>query len=126
MTSIRLRVIVGMMLLTLCIGAIAGCTGEPPKGPVPPGVRAGTLGGMEVIGYLASDNGQWKVLDADPEATGGSEPKPLATLVPGSVDEGGIEALDGRYVWAAGTSSDNEGDAPVIKVDGIDTAVEPE
>lgn len=114
------------VVLATSVTVVAGCTGGPPKGPVPPGVESGSLGGMEVIGYLARVSGAWTVFDADPTAADGAEPKALATLVPGSVDEGGIAALDGRYIWAAGPSSDSQSDTPKIKVDGIDVAVEPQ
>ncbi|MDZ4178079.1 MAG: hypothetical protein U1E29_02415 [Coriobacteriia bacterium] len=126
MKSTRILMVVGAVALTLAMSVVAGCTGEPPKGPVSPSVESGALGGMEVIGYLADADGAWTVFDADPKLSEASEPKALATLVAGSVDEGGIEALDGRYVWAAGRSSDGEADTPEIKVDGIDVAVEPQ
>lgn len=124
MTRIEIRTTMIAAVLALSIVSVSGCTGGPPKGPVQPGVDEGFLGGMEVVGYLAESSGDWTVFDADPKASAGLEPEALATLVPGSVDEGGIEALDGRYVWAAGRSADGEPDTPEIKVDGIDTAVE--
>lgn len=103
---------------------VAGCTGAPPKGPVSPGVEPAALNGMEVVGYLVKADGVWTVFESDPGES--IEAKVLATLVAGSVDEGGIKALEGRYIWAAGRSSDEEADMPQIKVDGIDVAVEPE
>lgn len=111
-------------MLALGIAMLAGCTGEPPTEPISPGVKAGNLGGMEVVGYLADSDGGWTVFDSDPDEPGESEPEALATLIPGSVDEGGIKALNDRYIWAAGRSSDNEADTPEIKVDGIDVAEE--
>jgi hypothetical protein len=42
------------------------------------------------------------------------------------VDEGSIKALDGRYIWAAGRSTDSTSDTPTIKADGIEVAVEPQ
>ncbi len=121
----RTLLVVVVVTLALSSATVSGCTGGPPKGPVSPGVDAAALGGAEVVGYLISADGAWAVLDADPSASG-SEPKVIAILVPGSVDEGGIAALSGRYIWAAGPSSDGNNDALTIKVDGIDTAVEPE
>ena len=124
MTNTRIRTIVIAVALTLSIVSSAGCTGEPPTGPVPPGVDKGLFGRMEVVGYLAESGGAWTVFDADPNASAGSEPAALATLVPGSVGESAIESLDGRYIWAAGRSSNSQADIPQIKIDGIDTAVE--
>lgn len=126
MRSARILLVVGVVVFMLSLTVVAGCTGEPPKGPVSPGVESGALGGMEVIGYLADADGVWTVFAADPTSSEASGPEALATLVAGSVDEGGIAALDGRYVWAAGRSSDDEADTPEIKVDGIDVAVEPQ
>lgn len=122
MTNARVRLIAGVVALMLGITVVAGCTSGPPEGPVPPGVESGMLGGMEVVGYLANAAGAWTVFDTDPGGSNGSAAKALATLVPGSVDEGGIEALDGRYIWAAGRSSDGDSGTPQIKVDGIDVA----
>jgi len=124
MTNTRIRTIVITVALTLSIVSSAGCTGEPPTGSVPPGVDKGLFGRMEVVGYLAESGGAWTVFDADPNASAGSEPEALATLVPGSVDGSAIESLDGRYIWAAGRSSNSQADIPQIKIDGIDTAVE--
>ena len=124
MTNTRIRTIVIAVALTLSIVSSAGCTGEPPTGPVPPGVDKGLFGRIEVVGYLAESGGAWTVFDADPNASAGSEPEALATLVPGSVDGSAIESLDGRYIWAAGRSSNSQADIPQIKIDGIDTAVE--
>lgn len=124
MTRLKIRTMMVVAPLTLGIVSFTGCTGGPPKGSVSPGVDEGFLGGMEVVGYLAESDGAWTVFDAEPSASAGSEPEALVTLVPGSVDEGGIEALDGRYIWAAGRSPNSEADTPEIKVDGIDTAVE--
>ena len=126
MTKVRLLTVVGALTLALSVALVTGCTGGPPKGPVSPGIESGAFGGMEVVGYLARADTGWIVLDARPAAADGAEPQALATLVPGSVDEGGIEALDGRYIWAAGTSPDGDADTPEIKVNGIDTAVEPQ
>jgi len=124
MTNTRIRTIVIAVALTLSIVSSAGCTGEPPTGPVPPGVDKGLFGRIEVVGYLAESGGAWTVFDADPNASAGSEPEALATLVPGSVDGSAIESLDGRYIWASGRSSSAGADIPQIKIDGIDTAVE--
>lgn len=114
------------VLVTLLVAAtIAGCTGGPPKEAVGPGVDKGWLGGIEVVGYLegsASAGEEWAVYDVKPSADSAVQPRILATLRPGSVDAGGIEALEGRYVWAAGRGS---GDVPEIKVDGIEPAEEP-
>jgi len=126
MTKASVLVIALGVALALSATVVAGCTGGPPKGPVSAGVESGALGGMEVVGYLARADSTWTVFDVDPTAADGTEPNALATLVSGSVDEGGIEALDGRYIWAAGRSSDGKSDTPEIKVDGIDVAVEPQ
>ncbi|PKQ19564.1 MAG: hypothetical protein CVT66_09600 [Actinobacteria bacterium HGW-Actinobacteria-6] len=126
MTKSRILLVVGAVALALGVTVVAGCTGGPPKGPVSPGVESGAFGGMEAVGYLSRVDGTWTIFDADSSAASEGEPVALATLVPGSVDENGIEALDGRYVWAAGTSSDGKSDTPQVKVNGIDAAVEPQ
>ena len=110
--------------LVLSIVPFAGCTVEPPTEPVSPGVDQGFFGRMEVVGYLAESGDDWTVFDSDPNASAGSEPEALATIVPGSVDGSAIESLDGRYIWASGRSSSAGADIPQIKIDGIDTAVE--
>jgi len=125
MRGVRFRIVAIVVAAVLIAGFALGCTGEPPTGPVSPGVTVGSLGGIEVVGYLADDGGVWTVLDADPTAADTTDPAALAVLVAGSVDEAGIAALEGRYIWAAGTSSDTSAEVPQIKVDGIDTAVEP-
>ena len=124
MANTRIRTLVIVAALILSIVSFAGCTGEPPTEPVPPGVEKGLFGRMEVVGYLAESGGAWTVFDADPNASAGSEPEALVTLVPGSVDGSAIESLDGRYIWASGRSSSGGADIPQIKIDGIDTAVE--
>ena len=124
MANSRIRTMVIVAALILSIVSFAGCTGGPPTEPVPPGVDKGFFGRMEVVGYLAESGGAWTVFDADPNASAGSETEALATLVPGSVDGSAIEPLDGRYIWAAGRSSNSQADIPQIKIDGIDTAVE--
>ena len=124
MANPRIRTTVIVAALILSTVSLAGCTGGPPTEPVPPGVDKGLFGRMEVVGYLAESGGAWTVFVADPNASAGSEPEALATLVPGSVDGSAIESLDGRYVWAAGRSSNSQADIPQIKIDGIDTAVE--
>ena len=124
MANPRIRTTVIVAALILSTVSLAGCTGGPPTEPVPPGVDKGFFGRMEVVGYLAESGGAWTVFVADPNASAGSEPEALVTLVPGSVDESAIESLDGRYIWAAGRSSSSQADIPQIKIDGIDTAVE--
>lgn len=113
------------VLVTLLIAAtLTGCTGGPPEDAVGPGVDKGWLGGVEVVGYIerSSTEGEWDVYDLKPGPDSSLQPKLLATLRPGSVDAGGIKALEGRYIWAAGRGS---GDVPEIKVDGIEPAEEP-
>lgn len=126
MTNARVLAVTGTVALVLSITLVTGCTGGPPDGPVSPGAESGALGGMEVVGYLANADGAWTVFDSDPNESDGSGAEALATLKPGSVDLSGIEALDGRYIWASGRSTGGAADGPEIRVDGIDVAVEPQ
>lgn len=112
-----------ILVALFIVTAVAGCTGSPPTEAVSPGVDKGWLGGVEVVGYVEnSSEGVWSVYDIAPGPDSSKQPTLLATLRPGSVDAGGIKALEGRYIWAAGRGS---GDVPEIKVDGIEPAREP-
>jgi len=121
-----LHAFIAVLTVSLAAGLLAGCTGEPPSGPVDPGVEKGSLGGVEVVGYLIgldSESGDaWTVYAEMPGSSSSVQPKALATLIPGSVDQGGIAALEGRFIWAAGRGS--SGSVPEIRVDGIEIAEE--
>lgn len=110
---------------------VAGCAAGPPKGAVPAGFKKVGAGGAEVVGYLGRsdlEGGFWAVYGSSVESSSGGAPAVLAVLLPGSVDEAGIAALDGRYVWAAGrlvTGASIRMAGPEIKVDGIDIVMEP-
>jgi hypothetical protein len=84
---------------------------------------------MEVVGYLErsdAQDGTWNVFDVKPGPSSSIQPKVLAVLRPGSVEENGIAALDGRYIWASGRAwSGGSGAVPEIQVDGIETAQAP-
>jgi hypothetical protein len=119
--------IVAVSILCLAALTLTACTGGVPKGPVSPGLKAGKLSGMEVVGYLArpdTQDGAWTVYDIKPGPSSAIQPKALATLRAGSVDKAGIEALDGRYIWAAGRAS-GDAEVPEIRVDGIEVVQEP-
>ena len=120
-------VIAAVSILCLAALSTAACTGGVPKEPVSPGVKAGKLSGMEVVGYLThpdTQGGAWNVHDIKPNPSSAIQPRVLATLRAGSVDQAGIEALDGRYIWAAGRASGGT-EVPEIRVDGIDAVQEP-
>lgn len=122
-TTRQLLRMIAALALCLAVGMLAACSGGPPSDPVAPGVTSGLLGGMEVVGYLAApdtEGGPWTVFDSSPSTSSVVQPKALATLKPGSVDQAGIAALDGRYIWAAGRGS--SGAIPEIQVDGIQPA----
>lgn len=115
-----LRPMTAMLCVCLAAGMVAGCAGGPPTSPVDPGLKKGSLGGMEVIGYLVgpdTEGGPLTVYDIPPSTSSVVQPNALATLKPGSVDEAGIAVLEGRYIWAAGRGS--SGAVPEIRVDGI-------
>jgi len=120
------------LALLFAAGAMnmAGCAAGPPTGPVKAGYKAGSLGSAEVVGYLSRsdlEGGFWAVYSS-PTTSSVVPPKILAVLLPGSVDEGGIAALDGRYVWAAGRVSEGVSirmAGPEILVDGIDAVQAP-
>lgn len=116
----------------LCMNAVvlAGCGAGPPAGKVSPGLKSVAGGGAEVVGYLGhsdAEGGAWAVFASKPGTSTAGRPSILAMLRPGSVDEGGMKAIDGRYVWAAGRTSGDAGphSVPVILVDGIDVVQEP-
>ena len=120
-----------VVLLTLVGLTIAGCSAGPPTAPVGPAYTTGAAGSAQVVGYLSRsdlEGGFWAVYDALLSASGAVQPKVLAVLLPGTVNESGIAALNGRYVWASGRGS---GDAsirmagPEILVDAIAVATPP-
>jgi len=120
-----------MILFAVIALTIAGCSAGPATGPVKPAYTTGPAGSAEVVGYLwRSDleGGFWAVYDAPLSPSSAVQPKILAVLLPGSVDEAGIAALDGRYVWASGRTSGGVSTrmaGPEILVDGIDVATPP-
>jgi len=125
-------VTMAILAILLAVGGttLAGCEAGPPTGPVKAGYKAGSLGSAEVVGYLSRsdlEGGFW-VVYSSPTTSSVVPPKVLAVLLPGSVDEGGIAALDGRYVWAAGrvsASASTRMAGPEILVDGIDAVQAP-
>jgi hypothetical protein len=125
-------VTVAALAILLAVGGttLVGCDAGPPTGPVKAGYKAGSLGSAEVVGYLSRsdlEGGFW-VVYSSPTTSSVAPPQVLAVLLPGSVDEGGIAALDGRYVWAAGRVSGGASTrmaGPEILVDGIDVVQAP-
>jgi len=125
-------VTVAALAILLAVGGttLVGCDAGPPTGPVKAGYKAGSLGSAEVVGYLSRsdlEGGFW-VVYSSPTTSSVVPPQVLAVLLPGSVDEGGIAALDGRYVWAAGRVSGGASTrmaGPEILVDGIDVVQAP-
>jgi hypothetical protein len=125
-------VTVATLAILLAVGGttLVGCDAGPPTGPVKAGYKAGSLGSAEVVGYLSRsdlEGGFWAVYGL-PTTSSVAPPKVLAVLLPGSVDEGGIAALDGRYVWAAGRVSGGASTrmaGPEILVDSIDVVQGP-
>ena len=125
-------VTMAILAILLAVGGttLAGCEAGPPTGPVKAGYKAGSLGSAEVVGYLSRsdlEGGFW-VVYSSPTTSSVVPPQVLAVLLPGSVDEGGIAALDGRYVWAAGRVSGGASTrmaGPEILVDGIDVVQAP-
>jgi len=128
----RFMSVAASMILFALVGlTVPSCDAGPPSAPVKPGYTTGSLGSAEVVGYLSRsdlEGGFWAVYDAPPSASSVVQPKILAVLLPGSVDEPGIAALNGRYVWAAGRVSGGVSTrmaGPEILVDGIDVATPP-
>lgn len=114
--------------LVLASGA-AGCMSEGPSAsfgtPPKPGYVAGP-GGAEAVGYVVREDiegGFWALVDIEPSVSSTVQPKIIAVLLPGSVDEVGISALKGRFVWAAGRASGGASvrmSGPELLVDAID------
>ena len=125
-------VTVAALAILLAVGGttLVGCDAGPPTGPVKAGYKTGSLGSAEVVGYLSRsdlEGGSWVVYSL-PTTSSVAPPNVLAVLLPGSVDEGGIAALDGRYVWAAGRVSGGASTrmaGPEILVDSIDVVQAP-
>jgi len=125
-------VTVAALVILLAVGGtiLVGCDAGPPTGPVKAGYKTGSLGSAEVVGYLSRsdlEGGFWVVYSL-PTTSSVAPPNVLAVLLPGSVDESGIAALDGRYVWAAGRVSGGASTrmaGPEILVDGIDAVQAP-
>jgi len=125
-------VTVAALVILLAVGGtiLVGCNAGPPTGPVKAGYKTGSLGSAEVVGYLSRsdlEGGFWVVYSL-PTTSSVAPPNVLAVLLPGSVDESGIAALDGRYVWAAGRVSGGASTrmaGPEILVDGIDVVQAP-
>jgi len=125
-------VTVAALVILLAVGGtiLVGCNAGPPTGPVKAGYKTGSLGSAEVVGYLSRsdlEGGFWVVYSL-PTTSSVAPPNVLAVLLPGSVDESGIAALDGRYVWAAGRVSGGASTrmaGPEILVDGIDAVQAP-
>ena len=120
-----------VVLLTLVGLTIAGCSAGPPTAPGGPAYTTGAAGSAQVVGYLSRsdlEGGFWAVYDRPLSASSVVQPKVLAVLLPGSVDEGGIAALNGKYVWVSGRASGGVSTrmaGPEILVDGIDVATPP-
>src|SRR5450759_3006114 len=92
-------VTVAALAILLAVGGttLVGCDAGPPTGPVKAGYKAGSLGSAEVVGYLSRsdlEGGSWVVYSL-PTTSSVAPPNVLAVLLPGSVDEGGMAALDG-------------------------------
>ena len=125
-------VTVAALVILLAVGGtiLVGCDAGPPTGPVKAGYKTGSLGSAEVVGYLSRsdlEGGFWVVYSL-PTTSSVAPPNVLAVLLPGSVDESGIAALDGRYVWAAGRVSGGASTrmaGPEILVDSIDVVQAP-
>ena len=130
-TRRSLTVVATMVLLALAGLTVAGCSAGPPAGPVKPTYTTGAAGSAQVVGYLVRaelEGGFWAVYDAPLSPSSAVQPRVLAVLLPGSVDEQGIAALNGRYVWASGRASGGASirmAGPEILVDGIDVATPP-
>jgi hypothetical protein len=128
----RLTTVTALVILLTLLGmALAGCDAGPPSGPVKAGYSTGSFGSAEVVGYLSRsdlEGGFWAVYDIPGSPSSVQQPRILAVLLAGSVDEGGIAALEGRYVWATGRVSGGASTrmaGPEILVDGIDVATAP-
>jgi hypothetical protein len=130
MRGMRRATAVAALGLAVVLG-VAGCAAGPPKRSASPGFKKVGAGGAEVVGYLGRsdlEGGFWAVYGSAVGSSSAEAPAVLAVLLPGSVDEAGIAALKGRYVWAAGrlaTGASIRMAGPEIKVDGIDTVMEP-
>lgn len=129
----RRKPFVALLVSAVLVGLlfVSGCTEGPPKGAVEAGYKEVGWGGAEVVGYLGYselEGGFWAVYSSPISTSSVDQPTVLAVLLPGSVDEAGISALKDRYVWAAGRVSKGGSirmAGPEIKVDGIDTVMEP-
>ncbi len=119
-----------LALLVMAAVVAGGCTPEAERTPTVPYYKTVPIDSAEVVGYLGHsdlEGGFWAVYDA-PVTSSGAPPRILAVLLPGSVEERGIAALDHQYVWAAGRISGGASTrmaGPEILVDGIGPATMP-
>ena len=119
-----------LSFLAIAVVVATGCTPEAERTPTAPYYKTVPIGSAEVVGYLGHsdlEGGFWAVYDA-PVTSGEAPARILAVLLPGSVEERGIAALDRQYVWAAGRIPGDVSTrmaGPEILVDGIGGAMAP-
>jgi hypothetical protein len=119
-------VIVGAVL-----AAIAGCAPPQPISVLPStGTDIGSYtahadGSVEATGYVGHsdlEGGFWALYDRPLGPSSVTQPKILAVLLAGTVDQGAISALDGAYVMLFGRLSTGVSirqAGPEVFVDGI-------
>jgi len=127
----RFMAAAALIPLAMLGAALLGCSGGRPPAAIMPGYTEGTTGSAQVVGYLSRsdlEGGFWAVYDYPPAASSAHQPRILAVLLPGSVNEAGVVALNGRYVRASGRVSSGASirmAGPEILVDAIDAATRP-
>lgn len=119
-----------ILLVTMGLGS-TGCAAGPPASPVKPAYTPGSAGSASAVGYLSHsglEGGFWAVYDAPLSPSSAVQPRILAVLLSGSVDEPAVAALNGRYIRASGRIAAGASirmAGPEILVDGIDIATPP-
>jgi len=128
-----------MALAAVTLGCASSGSGTPSPGvgapggstPIAPGYTPASDGTAQVVGYLQRsdlEGGFWAVYGSPETSSGTGTPTVLAVLLPGSVDEAGIAALEGTYVRASGrisTGASSRMAGPEVLVDGIAVVQEP-
>lgn len=112
---------------------VAGCATTAQRPTPPASTRTGVgsysadaNGSVEATGYVGRsdlEGGFWALYDRPLGPSSAIQPKVLAVLLPGSVDEGGIAALDGSFVRVGGRVSGGASvrmAGPEVFVDSID------
>lgn len=128
-----LSITLAFLVVALLVACSAGAGSAAPTGPsaasrtVDPGISQWGQGQVEAAGYVTwidLEGGFW-VLNDRLSQSAADRPKVVAVLLPGSVSETSIAALEGAYVVASGSMQGGASirmSGPEVMVDTIAVA----